>query len=116
MWQFFLLCAGCIPVVVLLITVSFERWLRKHKGERSPLSVKLLRPAGYSLQRKLEDLNDTYAFWLMGTFLCSLLAVGGMRFTSNDSRGMFLIIFGLSAAGSTVMAWRTLLGIRSYRR
>jgi hypothetical protein len=117
MWQSHLLWAGLIPVVVLLVAVSLERWRRKRKGERPPLSEKLLRPAGYSLQRKLEDLNDAFNSWLMGTFLSSLLAAGGLPMAPNDkvNRVMFLIIFGLGAAGCTVMAWRRLLDIRSYR-
>jgi hypothetical protein len=117
MWQSHLLWAGLIPVVVLLTAVNCERWRRKRKGERPPLSEKLLRPAGYSLQRKLEDLNDIFNSWLMGTFFSSLLAVGGLPMSPNDkvSRVMFLIFFGLGAAGCTVMAWRRLLDIRSYR-
>jgi hypothetical protein len=117
MWQSLLLWAGVIPVAVLLAAVSFERWRRKRKGERPPLSEKLLRPAGYSLQRKLEDLNDAFNFWLMGTFLGSLLAVGGLPLAPHDkdSSLVFLVMFGLGAAGCTVMAWRRLLNIRAYR-
>lgn len=117
MWQSLLLWAGCIPVVVLLAVVYFERWRRKRAGERSPLSEKLLRPAGYSLQRKLDDLDDAYSAWLLGAFLCSLLAVGGFPFmpTDNISRAIFLTAFGMGAAGCTVMAWRRLKDIRSHR-
>jgi len=117
MWQSLLLWAGCIPVGVLLVVVVFERWRRKRAGERPPLSEKLLRPAGYSLQRKLEDLDDAFNFWFIGTFMCSLLAVGGFSSTPADTVGriIFLTVFGLGAAGCTVMAWRKLLDIRSYR-
>ncbi len=117
MWQSLLLWAGCIPVIVLFGAVSFERWRRKRKGLRTPLTEKLLRPAGYSLQRKLEDLNDAFNGWLMGTFLCSLIAVGGLSFAPKDNvnQFIFLIVFGLSAAGCTIMTWRRLLDIRSNR-
>jgi len=117
MWQSLLLWAGCIPVGVLLAVIFVERWRRKRVGERQPLSEKLLRPAGYSLQRKLEDLNDAFNSWFIGTFLCSLLAVGGFSSTPTDTVGriIFLVIFGLGAAGCTVMAWRRLRDIRSYR-
>ena len=102
---------------VLLVVVVIERWLRKRAGERQPLSEKLLRPAGYSLQRKLEDLSDKYSFWVLGSFLFSLLAVGGLPFIPADyaSRIIFLTMFGLGTAGCTVMAWRRLIDIRSYR-
>ena len=117
MWQSFLPWAGCIPVGVLLVVVCFERWRRKCRGERPPLTEKLLRPAGYSLQRKLEDLNDTFNTWFIGTFLFSLLAVGDIVSTPADAVGriIFLAVFGLAAAGCTVMAWRRLRDIRSYR-
>jgi hypothetical protein len=117
MWQSLLLWTGCIPVGVLLAVVSFERWRRKRAGERSPLSEKLLRPAGYSLQRKLNDLDDDYSTWVLSAFLFSLLAVGGLPFmpTDNIRRVMFLTAFGLVAAGCTVMAWRRLKDIRSHR-
>lgn len=102
---------------VLLAVVSFERWRRKRAGERSPLSEKLLRPAGYSLQRKLNDLDDAYSTWILGAFLFSLLAVGGLPFMPADNigRAMFLIAFGMVAAGCTVMARRRLKDIRSHR-
>jgi Nuclease-related domain len=118
MWRPFLFWAGLIPSLVLLAVVFFERWQRKRKGERPPISEKLLRPAGYSLQQKLEDLNDANNLQLVGTFLFSLAAVGCFSFVPTDYIGriIFLTVFGLCAAGCTVMAWRTLLKIRNYRR
>ena len=117
MWQFLLLLAGFVPLAVLLALVFLERWRRKRRGERSPLSEKLLRPAGHSLQRKLEDLNEAFDTWFIGTFLCSLLAVGSLPFAPADTIGrtIFLIVFGLGTAGCTVMAWRTLLKLRTNR-
>ncbi len=108
--------AACIPAV-LLVAVLFERWRRKRRGERTPLTEKLLRPAGYSLQRKLEDLDDSFSGWYMGTFLFSLAAVGAIASTPIDFVGriVFLIIFGVAAAGCTIMAWRRLNDIRAYR-
>lgn len=117
MWQSLLLCAGCIPVAVLLAVVFLERWRRKRRGERPPLSEKLLRPAGHSLQCKLEELDEKYSSWILGAFLFSLLAVGGLPFAPDDrfSRIDFPATFGLGAAGCTIMAWRRLRDIRSYR-
>ena len=111
MWQPLLLSAGCIPASVLLAAVSIDRWQRKRRGERPPLSEKLLRPAGYSLQCKLEDLEDSFMTWFMGTFLVSLPALGVLAATPKDAVGrmIFLIVFGLAAAACAVMAWRKLI-------
>jgi hypothetical protein len=118
MWRPFIVWAGLIPLFVLLAAVFFEHWRRKRRGERSPLAEKLLRPAGYSLQRKLDDVNDTLDSWLIATFLCSLAAVGAFLLVPPDavSRFVFLAVFAVLAAGCTVVAWRTLLKIRNYRR
>ena len=118
MWQSLLLSAGCIPALILLAAVSFERWRRKRRGERQPLSEKLLRPPGYSLQRKLEELNDSFNGWFMGAFLVSLLAVGVLAATPKDAVGgmIFLIVFGLGAAACAILAWRTLFKVRDCRR
>jgi hypothetical protein len=37
-----LLSAGCIPALIVLAAVSFERWRRKRRGKRQRLSEKLL--------------------------------------------------------------------------
>jgi hypothetical protein len=118
MWQPLLLSAGCIPALILLAAVFIERWRRKRRGERQPLSEKLLRPAGYSLQRKFEDLNDSFNGWYMGAFLASWLAIGIFAAALKDItvRIVFLIVFGLGTAVCAVMAWRILLKIRNNRR
>ena len=112
-----LFCAGGVPALILLAAVSIERWRRKRRGERQPLSEKLLRPAGYSLQRKLEDLDDSFNGWFMGAFLASLLAIGTFAITPKDALSgiLFLICFGLGAAACAVMAWRRLLDMRMKR-
>ena len=118
MWQPLLLSAGCIPALILLAAVFIDRWRRKRRGERQPLSEKLLRPAGYSLQRKLEDLNDSFNGWFAGAFVFSALAVIFSSIASADAtaRIIYLMVFGLTAAVCTILAWRTLLNIRNYRR
>jgi hypothetical protein len=117
MMQPLLLSAGCIPTLILLAAVSIERWRRKRRGERQPLSEKLLRPAGYSLQCKLEDLNDNFNGWFAGAFLFSALAIifASVAPANLSARIIYLTVFGLTAAISTVLAWRTLWNIRSYR-
>jgi len=118
MWQPILLSAGCIPALILLAAVFIERWRRKRRGERQPLSEKLLRPPGYSLQRKLEDLDDAFIAWFMGTFLFSLGAIGAFAAMPADAIGrfMFFVVFALGAAVAAIMAWRKANQMRDYRR
>ncbi len=118
MWQIFYLWAGLIPLAVLLAAVSIDRWKRKHRGERSPLSEKLLRPAGHSLRLKLDELDETFDFWFVGTALLSVTAVGAIGSVPKDfgSRIVILFVFGLGAAGCAVVAWRRVMEIRAYRR
>jgi hypothetical protein len=109
--------AGCIPALILLAAVFIERGQRQRRGERPPLSEKLLRPAGYSLQRKLEDLSDTFMAWFMGTFLFSMGAIGTFTAIPTDiiGRYMVFILCVLGAAGAAIMAWRKGNQIRAHR-
>jgi len=118
MGQSLLLWVGCIPALILLAAVSLERWRRKRKGERSPLPDKLRRPPGYSLQCKLEDLNDAFMTWFMAACLFSLLVVIFPQTRPADVWAPFIspVIFGLIAGACTVMALRKLNQIHNYRR
>jgi hypothetical protein len=117
MWQPLLLCASCFPALILLAAVSIERWRRNRRGERQPLSEKLLRPPGYSLQRKLEDLDDAFMTWFMAAFVFSLLVVIFPQTRPADVWAPFisLVIFGLIAGVCIAMALRKLYQIRAYR-
>jgi hypothetical protein len=117
MWQPLLLSAGCIPALILLAAVSIERWRRKRRGERQPLSDKLLRPPGYSLQLKLEELSDRFNGWFAGAFLYATLSIVLSVLVPAIAivRIINLITLGLIAAVCTVFAWRTRLEILAYR-
>ena len=103
---------------MLVAAVYIERWRRKRRGERQPLGEKLLRPAGYNLQRKLEDLNDSLTGWLMGAFLFSLLVFIFPQTRPADVWApiISLVIFGLLASACTVLALRKLYQIRDHHR
>jgi len=118
MRQSLLLWTGCVPALILLAAVSLERWRRKRKGERSPLPEKLLRPPGYSLQLKLEDLNDAFMTWFIAAFLFSVLVVIFPQTRPADVWAPFtsMIIFGLIAVGCTIVALRKLNQIHNHRR
>ncbi len=110
--------AGLIPSLILLAAVSIGYLLRKRRGDRSPLPEKLLRPAGYGLQRKLEGLNDSFNFWFMGAFVFSLLIAVFPETRPTDAWAPLtsLMIFGPVAAVCSVVALRQLYKIRAYRR
>jgi hypothetical protein len=117
MRQSLLLWVGCIPALILLTAVSIERLWRKRKGERPPFSEKLLRSPGYSLQRKLEDLNDSFLSWFMGTCLFSFLIFGPVPFAPSDYviRLVSFIVFGLGSVVCAIMTWRKLHEMRTYQ-
>jgi hypothetical protein len=118
MWQPLLLSAACIPALILLAVVSIDRYRRKRQGEKPALSEKLLRPAGYSLQHNIEDLDNSFMTWFMGTFLFSLGAIGAFASTPSDVVGrlIWFIILGICAASCAIVAWRKLNKIRNCRR
>jgi hypothetical protein len=116
MLQSLLPFAGSIPVLVLLGFIYFEICRRKFRKERSPLSEKLLRPAGYYLQCKVEALSISLDSWMLGAVAFSILAVSGMPFAPLNSRIIFLIILGLFSAICTIMAVRRTFEIRQHRR
>lgn len=118
MWQPLLISAACIPALILLAAVSIERWRRKRRGERQPLSEKLLRPAGYSLQTKLEELNDAFMTSFMGAGFFGVLVAIFPKTMPADMMAPFIaaIIFGLCAAACTIVALRKLFQIRGHRR
>jgi hypothetical protein len=118
MWRNFLMFAGCIPGLVLMSFIFADRWRRKRAGERAPQKEKLLRPAGYSLSLRLTELEDAFSVWMIMAFLTSLASVGVIApRPSRDSAPKIIVftVFGLGAAASTVMAWRTRIKLRSYR-
>jgi hypothetical protein len=109
--------AGIVPVGVLACAIALHRWKAKQRGTRLPTTEKLLRPPGYSLSRRLENLWENFTFWMFGAYVASLCSVGTWKFTPNDITGemMFFGVFGIAAAACTVCAWRSWLGMRRTR-
>lgn len=105
-------------MLVILAAILIERWWNEHKGHRQPLSEKLLRPAGYSLQLKLEVLNDSFMTWFMGTFLFALGAIGIFPLAPANAATRFVgfIMFTVVSAICSVVAWRKAHQIRDHRR
>lgn len=57
-----------VPMITLLAIMWIWRWLRGFQKERAPVSEKLLRPAGESLRRELEKLDEQLNDHLIWTF------------------------------------------------
>ena len=92
-----------VPFVLLLGVVYIRRWYIDRKKERSPISEKLLRPAGESLRLKIEELNERF-----GPAFFSILA----------GPGLFLLgVSGLANTGLkplTILLISTLLGVGAF--
>lgn len=57
----FLISIFAVPYAVLFGVLYLWVWNIKRKNERSPIADKLLRPAGESLRKKIEELNERLA-------------------------------------------------------
>jgi len=114
MWRLLLPLAAAIPALILLGVVSFLRWRRKQRGDRSPIFDKLLRPAGYSLQRRLDELNESFNFWYTMSFLTSLIGLGFFAVGPHDMAGrtFMLIFFGAGALACIAAAGKKLTEVR----
>lgn len=66
--QWIILMALFVPMLTLLGIVWVWRWVRGFHKERAPVSEKLLRPAGESLRRELEKLDEQLNDNLIWTF------------------------------------------------
>ena len=99
-----------VPFVLLLGVVYIRRWYIDRKKERSPISEKLLRPAGESLRLKIEELNERFgpAFFSIlagpGLFLLGVsgLANTGLKRLANDLRNYNLGFHGERAVAEEI--------------
>jgi hypothetical protein len=109
--------AGAVPVIVLVAAVYVEKLRRKAAGVRLPTEEKLLRPAGYSLGKRVEDLTEDYVTLLFAAFMCALFAAGAFGCASDrlSDRLPGFIVFGGASAFFTILAWRKLRVVRRCR-
>ena len=92
-----------VPICATIGMVQVLRWRRKHfkQPERSPISGKLLRPAGESLRLRIEDLTErfsdqfTFAMILPGAILAGMLL---STTTDHITQPLALFAFATSAA------------------
>ena len=65
--QWLLLASFFVPLLTVLAIVYTWRWYRGFHHERPPVSERLLRPAGESLRKELEKIDDQLNETLMWT-------------------------------------------------
>ena len=119
-----LLATLFVPILTMLGIVRILREMRSSRGERPPVSEKLLRPAGESLRKELEKLdeqvNDIFIWTLFGPALFTAMFVilnPGASSTGGSAVAAVILI----TAGSIVFAflvWRLIKLInrrRDYR-
>src|SRR4051812_8764323 len=99
----FWIMLGCLGPLFLLAGVArVWRWRLDRRKERVPVSEQLLRPAGESLRKKVEELQDELseklAFLLAVPLAC---AVTGLAVQNRDSRTWW----GVGSLGAVVTLW-----------
>lgn len=77
-----LICLGCLlPLFALLGAVGIWRWKIARRKERVPVSERLLRPAGESVRKRVEELQEQLseglAFMLVVPLGCVVGVLGG---------------------------------------
>lgn len=115
------LLAIVIPMVVVAIPLFFNLRVGKWKNTRKPQDSKLLRPPGHSLGLKIEQLEESYNFYitislgLPGALLAMMLASSGYAGTKPITFWFYQIaIFGL-AIGLGWKLYQILKKLRAFR-
>jgi hypothetical protein len=93
------------PMVTLLAVVWILRGIRSLRQERPPVSEKLLRPAGESLRREIEkmdeQLNDIFIWTFFGPALMT-----SMLLVPNTSPVAAIVIIAAGVAAFVFMVWK----------
>lgn len=105
-------------MLVLFGFVLWERRRRQARHERPPVREKLLRPAGHSLSRQIEELWDSFSTFAIAAGGFSVAFTIMSRSAGKESTAGLLVILtvmGLCAAVCTVIAWRKYVAIKQLR-
>lgn len=98
MANLWVLLSEFVPIGVLILYLLFDQWQRKKRREGPPIEDKLLRPAGYSLQCKIEKLQDGFANCLLVEVVFA--ALFGLIVTAGswqDVPGLVVVIVPVAA-------------------
>ena len=94
-----------VPMLTLLAVVWILRGIRSLRQERPPVSEKLLRPAGESLRREIEkmdeQLNDIFIWTFFGPALMT-----SMLLVPNTSPVAAIVIITAGVAAFVFMVWK----------
>lgn len=115
--------SGCllVPALGIAALIYALRWQLAQRAERVPVSEKLLRPAGESLRRRIDELQDKLGERLFLALFAP--AVFGMSVLLNAPGGT-ISTARLFAAGCVSLAvcalfavpiWKCVLKLRDYR-
>jgi len=118
--QWILLMALFVPMLTLLAIVWVWRWVRGFQKERAPVSEKLLRPAGESLRRELEKLDEQLNDHLIWTFfgpgfVTAFLVVSKPVTKPGGSIWITAIALVIGAAWYAWQVWK-MIGLIQQRR
>ncbi len=109
-----------VPMLTLLGIVWIWRWMRSFQKERAPVSEKLLRPAGESLRRELEkldeQLNDNLIWTFFGPgFVTAFLVVSKPMPKPVSRVSIIAIALLIGAAWFAFQVWK-MIGLIQRRR
>lgn len=118
--QWILFIAMLVPTLTLVAILEIWRRVRGFQKERSPVSEKLLRPAGESLRRELEtldeQLNDNLLWTVIAPVLLSaffILSKPVPKLAASASVAAVALVIGVACFGFQI--WR-ITGIIQRRR
>ena len=122
LWVF---VAAVVPAFALSVAVAFERRHRK-RTEKPPQQEKLLRPPGYSLALRLDEIQDEFLNrYLVACLLCAVAGACGAMLgvlRSANALGWRKVvavlafgIFAVAGAWSALSAFRRLRELRNVR-
>lgn len=111
---------GCllVPSSALIASIFCWRWRLDRRHERSPISEKLLRPAGESLRVEIENLNEAFLTRCALTILVPAVMMAALLLSDKDgavTTSRAIIAFVLCAVLTLIFAARFFASAKALR-